>query len=1040
MTTLFFRNPRMLILALALVIVSGLSAYRLLPRTEDPQLIARGGQVLTHFPGATAERVEALVTDPIEERLAEIEEIRYIDSTSRNAVSVLTIELHEHVDNVLEVWSRVRDKLDDTQPLLPPGITPQFDEIDITAYSVISAVVWRSEQPVQYGIVRRLAEMLEDRLRDVPGTADVELFGDPQEEVRLEIDSAQLASLGLTPTEVAAIVHASDAKVAAGALLGERSNLLIEVEGELDSMQRIRDLPIRRGVDGRVLRLADVARVSKTVAEPPSELAVIDDQAAIAVAARMEEGRRIDHWAAVVRGQLDAFAAELPQGITLETLFDQSRYVEERLGHLLNSLIMGIVLVIAVSMFTMGWRGAVVIAATLPLASLMTLAGMRLMGLSIHQMSITGLIIALGLLIDNAIVIVDSVRGRIREGRTPTASIDGSLRKLFVPLLGSTLTTVLAFMPIVLAPGGAGEFIGPLGLSVVLALTSSFILSMTVVPAVTALIERWWPSTGDGLLTHGFSNQRMLAAYSASLDYLLARPVLGLLIAMFLPIIGFVSFIKLPVQFFPAADRDQFQIQLRLPEQTAIQHTRAVIQRASALVEAHPRVQRCSWFVGSSAPKFYYNMIEMDSNVAYYAQALVQMDTIDGIDVINRLQTDLDRAIPEAQVLCRQLEQGPPFPAPIELWIYGPDLDTLRELGFEARTLLSQSDDVTHTLSSLGDGNPQLWFDLDEEQARLVDVDHVSIARQLEAHLYGAIGGSYMDDTEELPVRLRVVDEARGDLDQVSSIDILSRASGRRTEVPLSSLGHMELVPQRSTIPRRNGQRVNIVHGYLKAGVLPSEVLAEFKRAMVTSTFALPDGYRLSYGGEADKRQDAINNLMASVGLLATLMAATLVLSFRSFRLAGLIAIVGILAVGLAVLGLRMASYPFGFIAIVGTMGLVGVAINDAIVVLAAIRDDAAARQGDVPALRNVVLAATRHVVSTTVTTIAGFTPLLIGGGQFWPPLAVVIAGGVGGATLLALYFVPSAYRLLMVDHVVPVMAGGDSIATATVVPAHASR
>jgi multidrug efflux pump subunit AcrB len=270
-----------------------------------------------------------------------------------------------------------------------------------------------------------------------------------------------------------------------------------------------------------------------------------------------------------------------------------------------------------------------------------------------------------------------------------------------------------------------------------------------------------------------------------------------------------------------------------------------------------------------------------------------------------------------------------------------------------------------------------------------------------------------------------MVDGARGDLDQVASIDILTRADGRRTQIPLSALGHMELVPQRSTIPRRNGQRVNIVQGFLKAGVLPSAVLAEFKRTMAGSALALPEGYRLSYGGEADKRKDAINNLMASVGLLATLMAATLVLSFHSFRLAGLIAMVGILAVGLGMLGLRLASFPFGFIAIVGTMGLIGVAINDAIVVLAAIRGDAVARRGDIPAMRDVVIGSTRHVVSTTITTIAGFTPLFIGGGEFWPPLAVVIAGGVGGATLLALYFVPSAYRLLMVDRA-PATAGDD--------------
>lgn len=274
-----------------------------------------------------------------------------------------------------------------------------------------------------------------------------------------------------------------------------------------------------------------------------------------------------------------------------------------------------------------------------------------------------------------------------------------------------------------------------------------------------------------------------------------------------------------------------------------------------------------------------------------------------------------------------------------------------------------------------------------------------------------------MEATEELPVRVRVDNDLRGELGQIQSLDMLAAApdeSGRRARVPLSAVADVELQAEISAIPRFNGRRMNEVQGFITAGVLPAEVLGKFRKRLEEVEFEMPPGYSYEFGGEAEKRNDAIGNLLASVGVLMVLMVATLVLSFGSFRVASLVGVVGVLSVGLGLGALWLFGYPFGFMAIVGCMGLAGVAINDTIVVLASLREDKQARVGNPTAVREVVVRCTRHVVATSLTTMAGFTPLVISGGGFWPPLAISIAGGVGGATILALFFVPSAYIMAM--------------------------
>ena len=1012
----FYRNPRLLVLTILLIVVAGSSAFSLLARREDPELTPRFALITTPYPGAPAARVEALVTEKIEDALREHEEIKEMFSTSRAGISAVQVELHDHIDDVQPIWSRLRDELDRVAQQLPDEAgKPDLDDRNVDAFAMIVALRWSGTPPPPLNVMQRLAEQLEDVARDVPGTKETRLFGDAQEEVRVEIDPARIASLGMTPTEVAAVVRNTDSKVSAGQLRHEQATLLIEVSGEIDSLSRLRRTPLRYGKDGAVVRLGEIARIERGRADPPGEIALIDGQPAIALGILMERGQRIDRWATALRARLDTFGAALPAGVELDLLFDQSVYTEKRFSSLLSNLMLGGLFVFLVVLFMMGWRSALLVGVSLPLSALMVLTGMRMLGLPIQQMSVTGLIIALGLLIDNAIVMVDEVRHRLMEGEVPGAAVINSSRTLALPLLGSTLTTTLAFMPLVLMPGPAGEFVGSIGITVILAIVSSFLLALTVVPALTGMMGACWQRSEEGsrkssLLRDGFNNERLATWYRNVLGALFRRPVVAILFSLALPVFGFVVAGQLEEQFFPPTDRDQFEIAMRLPPQSSIQQTEAVARRARELLLRHDRVRNVHWFIGTSAPKFFYNMLEGEDGTPSFAQAYVQLDRAGDLPgLLNELQDDLDRQLPEAQFLVRQLEQGPPFAAPVELRVYGPDPEVLFELGEKLRAELVVVPGVTHTRATLADGNPKLKFATDEIEVNTAGFDHRTIAARLEASLEGTLGGSMIEGTEELPIRVRIAGSNRGSLERIASLELLAR--DRRSWVPLRALGSMEVVPELSDLPRRNGQRVNTVQGFVRVGLLPSKVLSVFSERI--ADFPLPPGYRTEFGGEAAERDEAVGNLMASVGLLVVLMIATLVLTFHSFRVAALIGFVAVLCVGLSLAAIWAFGYPFGFMGIVGTMGLVGVAINDSIVVLAALRESPGARRGEIDATRDVVVRSTRHVLATTLTTIAGFIPLLLDGGLFWPPLAVSIAGGVAGATLLALYLVPTCWILM---------------------------
>ncbi len=1013
-----FHNRYLLVLLLAVIVMAGFAALGEMPRIEDPRITNRYPQVITTLPGASAERVEALVTDPVEDSLREMSEIKEIRSVSRAGISIINMELQDWIGagENQQVFSKMRDRLSDLAPSLPPGAgAPQFDdEFSAVAYSLIVSLSWPYGDVPEFAIVNRLADELADRLRAVSGTDEIEIFGAPDEEISVTVDAGELATLGLTAADVAGAIARADTKLPAGAVRGSERDLLIEVDGELETVERVRNIPLKRA-GGALATVGSVAEVRKDWRDPPADIARADGRRSVLVAAQTRRDVRVDTWAAAARDAVAAFAADSAGGIDVDVVFDQSTYTEDRLATLSGNLLAGAALVALIVFVGMGWRAALIVGAALPLSALATVFGLSLAGQQIHQMTIFGMIIAIGLLIDNAIVMTDEVKKKLDAGEERADAVRHALGHLFVPLLAATLTTVLGFMPVFLLPGAMGDFVGPIAISVVLALVASFFIAVSIIPALAGLFLR--RRTGDarqGWWVDGYASEALTRRYREFLAFAIARPLATAGLALVLPVAGFLLSGTLGQQFFPPADRDQFEVELWLPADASLAQTNELARRVETRLGTEPGVEAVHWRIGGSYPTIYYNRIMKVEGNGAYAHAMVYTD---GVQSAKRLTGVLPReladAFPEARVVVAPFAQGPPVDAPVGFRIEGPAVSVLKERGEELRRIMHTVPGIVQTRASVAGGQATLEFVPDELAAAEAGLTLTQIAAQMQAGTEGRAGGSVLEDLEELPVRVRI---APGDRDSASAIASLPfvAAGGSSQYVPASGLGEVELRPATGSIARRNGVRSNDVLGYITRDALPIDVTNAILARVEAEGFTVPAGYRFAVAGDSAEQSEALGSLTTYLPVLLLLMVATIVLSFRSLRLAALIATVAILSVGLGMLSLWLGGYARGFNAIIGSVGLVGVAINGTIVVLAAIRANARAAAGDADEIVAETIGATRHIVSTTLTTVGGFVPLLaFTGGDFWPPLAVVMAGGVAFSITLSLVFTPAVYRLL---------------------------
>lgn len=1036
-TRYLFQNPRIVWLVVAIILIAGIASLSVMPRLEDPILKQRVGVITVEFHGAGPLEIESSIVVPIEQLLSGFAEIKQVRSNTKANATNLVIELKDRVDDPDSVWSAIKSRLSDETDL-PSGCSePELTVFPLKAFAAILAL--KPDSRVDSFALRRLARELKKKIQGLDATESVQVFGDAGEEITVRVTPKALAVYGVSIGSIAQQIATSQV-VPAGDHEQNGLQLRMSIDESSDIIDRLEDTFIRTPqAAGEPIQLSEVATVRRSVPEPAMTEAIVDGETSIVLGAMVDNQARVDQWARQLDEVVSQFESEF-SGCRVESIFSQSDHIRQRMANLFRNLIISTAAVASIVFLLMGWRCMLVVAISLPLSACLVLVGLRWLSIPIHQISITGLVVALGLLIDNSIVVVEEVRSRIFAGRKSLPAIVETIQHLRVPLLGSTLTTILAFLPIATMPGPSGEFVGSLAVSVILAIGASYLLAMTVTPSLVSMLGV--NSSRQGLLEYGLRSQEIAELYRKSLRVTFRRPVIGIVIGLALPAIGFYFSPTLTRSFFPASDRAQIQVEIDLTQADSLNSVRESVERVTEILSKDARIKHQYWFLGHSAPTFYYNVVPRRRNSPNYAQAIVEVDKDSNLEIlVNALQKKVDTQALNARVLVRQLEQGPPFDAPVEVRVFGDNLAQLKEAGVKVRRMLTELPEVTHTRSDLGNGVPQLALGLDSRRIRESGLTPNEVSRFLYTGIEGAKAGDFFDHGDQIPVHVRVDYEERSTVETLPALKIplprnpmgsqSSNAPAQPQGQPgmeefdtlLGSLGDFQLKSNVGAIIRINGQRVNEVKAYLRAGALPSMV-SESVRQMIGQT-DLPAQFRIEYGGESEKRSQAITTLIANAAVLFSLMMLTLVVSLGSFRSALIIASVGGLVMGLSPLALSWFGFPFGFMAIVGTMGLIGVAINDSIVVLAAIRanesvsstsDQAASDMvtaNEPQPLEDVIVGCTRHILTTTFTTMIGFLPLVVDGGRFWPPLAIVVAAGVFGATLLALYFVPSAHLLI---------------------------
>ena len=1015
-----YNHPRLVWLIFILIIVAGYNAFQNMPRLEDPHLVSRVVNITTFYPGADASRVEAEVTEKIEKKIMEVAEVKEVTTTSRPNVSVIIVELKDEVDDATPITAKIRDKVSEVAGM-PEGVQESsFSDRRMYAHSAILALKWVSDAPINFAILGRHSRELSLRLQMLDGTDFTEITGLSKEEITVTLDDDVLASHGLTPQDVANRIHQSDARGSAGQVKGNDNSYVIEMDGALDNLERIRRIPLKLDPVGAALRVGDTATVTRGHKNPQEVFAYIDGVYGVTVSARMLENQRIDLWANKVNDIIVDYQATLPDGIELTQIFDQNFYASERLYGLMKNLAFGALIVVMVLFVTLGWRASLVSASILPLTLLASLAIVAALGFRIEQMLVTGLIVALGIMVDNAIVITDEVQHRLLGGASRSAAVGGAVRKLWLPLFGSTLTTIIAFMPLVLMPGNAGNFIGGIPAAVISSLIASYIIAFTIISALAGrFIKRDKPSDAAHKRVwweNGIVGKRLSSAFKRSLEWSISNPVKSMIVASLLPFSGFYGATQLTDQFFPRSDRNQFRVQIQLPAQASLQETKTAVQKVDKILRQEKAITETSWFAGENIPKFYYSLIPLSDGITSFAESMITATDQASIEaLIPPLQTKLSRAFPEYEILVLELNGGPPVSAPLEVRIVGPSLDKLNQLGEEIRAVMSRTPSVKSTRVSLKTGRPQITIKAREDAVSIAGLTLRQVAEQVRLLTDGIIATQLIEQTEQIPVHIISRRANRDSIDAIRNLNILGangskEADGSFSDLPLDAIADVVMTSKVGSIQRRDGERVNTIQGFVEFGVLPGATFEQFKKELAAANIQIPVGYRIEYGGESEKRDEALGKLFGTVGFLVILMVMAIVLTFNSFRLAYITFISAIQSAGLGLFWLWVFNFPFGFLVIIGVMGLIGLAMNATIVILSELKGVDGNMKGDPDAVVQGVMNTGRHIVSTTLTTVGGFLPLIIAGGVFWPPFAISIAGGAFLSMIVSFYFAPAAY------------------------------
>ena len=999
MTAAVIRYYRVFILAVAALLVYGIWVYISMPRVEDPEFEAMNCNVVTLYPGAAADKIEALVTRPLEEGIDELDDIKDIISTSSSGLSILDVYFDNEADPD-EVIDSMRERLSDLQDSLPDGSTaPEIISFNTAAIPVVIASIYGT---ADYTELERVAERLEDELETIDIVSTIGIEGLPERQILVDVDNNRISQYRISLTRIRDVLRAENAGIPGGDLDVGQRRFLLKSPNEFESVQDMRDTVIGNAA-GSLVYLRDVATVTDGFEDAAYKVRT-RGQPAVLVTANKKDNTNTIAVSKSIRRIIDDFRDRLPQGVELAIISDRGEGVEKLLGSLTtNAISGGIIVVIMVSLF-LGRREATVVSVSIPLSILIAFILMRATGVDLNQVSIFGLVLALGMLVDSSLVVVENIGRHLEEGEPLFQAITEGVDQVKLPVLSSMLTTVAAFVPMLFMSGNIGTYIRDMPLSLIFALFGSLVTALTVIPL---LCYPLWKNAGQ---VQGHAESRFVDMYSA----LAKRALRNRLVTMAAAIVAFaLSLAMIPqlgIQFFPDAEKPFFLINVRLPKTASLDATDLIAAQVETLLTDDERIRDYTVNVGRGGPRVYYNE-GRENLTSSYAQVVVNLQRdldISIEDFVAELQPKL-RQIAGATVEPKILEQGPVSSAAIQVRIMGPDLDTLSQVAEDVRGRIADVEGIADLRDTLGTPIPRLDLDLDRTRAGRLGVDSFAFSGSLFAALNGEEATQYRDGDQQVPVIVRLDPKS---LTEVSDLLELYMPTATGNLVALREVADVEQRNDFATITRRN-QRRQVSVDMDTQGRLTNDVAAEVDGRL--QDLQLPDGYVREMGGENEERDESFGALARAMVVAVFLIYAILAIQFNSFVQPFVILLTVPFGVVGAILGLFVTGQPFGFMAFIGIVSLTGIIINDSIV-LTDFTNYLMRERGMrmYEALLEAGRIRFRPVILTSLTTIVGLTPLAIFGGSFWSPLATAVIFGLMGATVLILVVLPVIYSLLV--------------------------
>ncbi|MDU2064221.1 MAG: efflux RND transporter permease subunit [Sporomusaceae bacterium] len=980
--------------------IMGIFSYFRLGRMEDPDFVIRQMIVSVSWPGASAREVEEQVTDKVEKKLQDTPGLDYLKSYSRPGQAVIYVNLKDEVSekDIRPTWREVRDMVNDISHTLPQGVAgigfnDRFDDVFGSIYALTA-------DGFTYEEMRDRAEKIRRMLLAIPNIRKVDLLGVQDEKIYIEMESAKLAELGIDPNLIMNTVKTQNATAAAGMVETSSDNVYLRVTGMFDDLESIKNLPIRAG--GRTFRLGDIAKIERSYSDPINPKMYFNGQPAIGLAISMDKGGNILTLGENVTAKIKEIQQELPAGLELSQVSNQPKVVEESIGEFTKSLKEAIFIVLAVCFASLGIRSGIVVALCIPLVIAGVFVCMQIGGIDLHKVSLGALIIALGLLVDDAIIAVEMMSVKLEQGWDTFKAASFAYTATAFPMLTGTLITCAGFIPIGFAKGNAAEFTSSLFKVITIALIISWLVSVLVTPLLGSLLIK---VKKDHQADHNLYDTRFYRLFRKVLVWCLThrKIVLVCTLSAFIGAIGLFQFIK--QEFFPPSIRPELIVEMTLPEGASLKATEAEANRFSQEIASDEQIENYSYYVGEGAPRFVLTT-EPKLPANNYAQFVIVAKSPEARDIIHKkIDTLFAEQFPNVRGNIKLIQTGPPSPYPVMLRVAGYDHDKVQAIAEEVRQVMNNNPNILDVNFDWNEKSKVMHLAVDQDKARLLGIDSQTLANNLQMQLSGAAIAEFRQRDKTVDMVFRLNNQNRYDLSHMKDLNI---HIGSGKFVPLEQIAKISYDGEQGLVWRRDLKPTITVQANVIPGAMGNDVTKAVYTSLSQIRNQLPPGYSITIGGSLENSEKSIKYLLQPVPAMIFVILTLLIFQLRKISLmllTVLTAPLGIIGVSLAMLATQR---PLGFVAELGILALSGMIIRNSVILIDQIEQHKAAGETVWDAIIDSTILRFRPIMLTAAAAILGMLPLVIS--NFWGPMAVAIAGGLFGATVLTLLVLPTMY------------------------------